>query len=225
MKSWSALLFALLLVVRSTDAVSNGQTDNFQDGSTMGWQNGEVIGAIPVTNIANGGPGGTGDAYIRLSADGSGAGGKLTAFNRDQWLGDYIAAGVTAIEVDLRNEGAVSLTIRLAFKNGPGGGAGAPGYMTQAIILAVGSGWQHVTISLIPANLIAVNNPPAFSSFFIGEVRFIHSVGTSSLSGTTVVGQLGIDNIHAVPEPAVTSLLAGTFLAIAARFALRRRSP
>ena len=189
----------------------------------MNWSNGEVIGAPPVTNIASGGPSGAGDAYIRLTADGSGSGGKLTAFNRDQWLGDYIGTGVNAVEVDLLNQSAVTLTIRLAFKNGPGGGASAPGYMSQPMVLTPGSGWQHFTISLLPANLIGVNNPAPWNSFFIGEVRFIHSVGTTSLSGSTVIGQLGIDNVRAIPEPATTVLLGGTILAMGIRSALRQR--
>ena len=144
---------------------------------------------------------------------------KLTAFNRDQWLGDYNATGVTAIEVDLRNQGSVTLSIRLAFKNGPGGGSSAPGYLTQAILLPVGSGWQHFTISLSLANLIPVNSPAPWSTFFIGEVRFVHAVGTTSLSGTNVVGQMGIDNVHAVPEPTTTVLLSGALFAFAGRFA------
>ena len=45
---------------------------------------------------------------------------------------------------------------------------------------------------------------------------FINEAGTSNLSGTPVVGQLGIDNVHAVPEPATIALLAGGLLAFAA---------
>ncbi len=212
----------LLCFAGTARAVVVGQTDNFQDGTTMNWTNGEVMGAPPVTNVSTGGPAGAGDRYIQATSDGSGTGGKLTVFNRDQWLGDYIAAGVTAIEVDLRNQGSVSLSIRLAFKNGPGGDGSAPGYLTQAMVLPVGSGWQHFTISLLPANLIAVNNPAPWSTFFIGEVRFIHAVGTTSLSGTNVVGQLGIDNVLAVPEPATMTLLTGALLVFAG-FARRRR--
>jgi hypothetical protein len=221
MKFCSAVILGLLFCISPAGAVSIGQTDNFQDGTTMDWSNGDVIGSIPVTNISTGGPAGAGDSYIRLTADGSGSGGKLTAWNRTQWLGNYIAAGVTAIEVDLLNQSAVTLSIRLAFKNGPGGGASAPGYMTQAIVLPVASGWQHATLSL--SNLIAVNNPAPWSSFFIGEVRFIHSVGTTSLSGSTVVGQLGIDNVHAVPEPTTMTLLTGGLLVLAAGF-VRKKS-
>ena len=215
-------IFALLVLARSVDAVVIGQTDDFQDGTTMNWQNGGIIGTVQVVNIPNGGPAGSGDRYIQVTSDGGGSGGKLTAFNRDQWLGDYIGAGITAIEVDLLNQSAVTLSIRLGFKNGPGGGSSAPGYLTQAMMLPVGSGWQHFTISLLPANLIAVNSPAPWSTFFIGEVRFIHEVGATSLSGTNVVGQLGIDNVHAVPEPTTTVLVAGSLLALAAGLFRRR---
>ena len=211
----------MLLLVCSAGAVVVGQIDNFQDGTTMNWANGEIIGTVPVTNIANGGPAGAGDRYIQLTADGSSSGGKLTAFNRDQWLGDYLAAGVTAIEVDLLNQSAVALSIRLAFKTGPGSG-GVPGYLSQAMFLPVGSGWQHFTISLASANLTPVGGPTPWNTFFIGEVRFINEAGTSNLSGTPVVGQLGIDNIRAVPEPTTTVLLSGSLLIVAAY--LRRKS-
>jgi hypothetical protein len=204
--------FAFL--ARSASAVSVGQIDTFQDGTTANWDNGEIIGTTPVTNIATGGPAGAGDRFIQVTSDGSGPGGKLTAWNRTQWLGDYVVAGVTAIEVDLRNQSAVSLSIRLAFKDGPGSGASAPGYLSQAMVLPANSGWQHFTISLLPANLIPVNSPPAWGTFFIGEVRFIHAVGTTSLSGTSIVGQLGIDNIQAVPEPTTSALFAGSLLAL-----------
>ncbi len=217
------LLLLLLLFSRPAGAVGIGQTDDFQDGTTMNWHNGEIIGTTPVVNVPTGGPAGAGDAFIQATSDGSGSGGKLTAWNREQWLGSYLDAGVTAIEVDLRNQGSVSLSIRLAFKNGPGGDGSAPGYLSQAILLPVGSGWQHFSISIALANLIAVNNPAPWSTFFIGEVRFIHAVGTTSLSGTNVVGQLGIDNIHAVPEPTATALVAGGLLALSAGL-LRRRS-
>lgn len=215
------VVLALLLFIRPADAVVVGQTDNFQDGTTMNWANGEVGTTVPVTNIATGGPAGAGDRYIQLTADGSSSGGKLTAFNRDQWLGDYIAAGITAIEVDLLNQSSVTLSIRLAFKNGPGSGSSAPGYLTQAMLLPIGSGWQHFSISL--ANLIPVNNPAPWSTFFIGEVRFIHAVGTTSLSGTNVVAQLGIDNVRAVPEPATMALVAIGLLVITGRFVQRLR--
>ena len=128
--------------------------------------------------------------------------------------------GITTIEVDLRNEGSVALSIRMAFKTGPGGTV--PGFLTPAMLLPVGSGWQHFSISIVPSNLIPINNPGPWASFFIGEVRFIHQAGASNLSGDNVVGMLGIDNIRAVPEPASSALLVGGLLALGLPFVRAR---
>jgi hypothetical protein len=216
-----SILAALILcfLAQQVHAVSVGQLADFQGGTTANWQNGAVGNAIAPVNVATGGPLGAGDRYLRIASDGSGAGGKLTVFNRDQWLGDYVAEGVTSIEVDLRNEGNVALSIRLAFKTGPGT-SGVGGFLSQTMLLPVGSGWQHFSISLAPGALIPINNPGPWASFFIGEVRFIHQVGSSNLTGDNVVGRLGIDNIRVVPEPATLALFAGGALVLAAR--LRR---
>ncbi len=155
----------------------------------------------------------------------SGSNGRLTTFNLQQWLGDYIGQGVTTIEIDLRNEGATSLSIRLAFKsqNLPN----APGYLSLPMLLPVGSGWQHFSVSLASANLIAIGGPAAYNTFFtsgIGDVRIINEVGATNLNGDFIVGQLGFDNIHAVPEPAATALVASGVIALAFMRLRSRRS-
>jgi len=92
------------------------------------------------------------------------------------------------------------------------------------MLLPVGSGWQHFSIAITAANLIPVGGPSDFSTFFtnVGEMRIIHSVGTNNSNGDPVTGMLGIDNIHAVPEPTVTALAATALLALAARAFQRR---
>ena len=209
----------LLLVAQPASAIVFGQLDAFQDGTTQGWETGQF--APPVTNIATGGPAGAGDRYIRLTADGAGAGGRLVGFNYTTWTGNYIAAGVTAISIDLLNLGAVTLSIRFAFQSEIA--QGGPGYLTQAMVLAPGSGWQRFTISIAPGSVTAVNGPTPYSTFFtnVAWTRIIHATGTSDLNGDFVTAQLGIDNIHAVPEPTTTALAGSGVLAVA--FALVRR--
>ena len=217
----AVILLALLLFARPASAIVFGQFDTFQDGTTSGWTNGPF--AVPVTNINGGGPAGAGDRYIRITADGSGAGGRLTTFNFTTWTGDFISAGITTLEIDLLNQSAVPLSIRFAFEveliqN-------APGYLTAPMLLPVGSGWQHFSISITAANVIPVGGPTPYNTFFsnIMETRIIHSVGTNDLNGDPVVGQLGIDNIHAIPEPTVSALAASGLLALAAHFARAKR--
>ena len=209
-----------LAIAGSAHGIVLGQIDDFQDGTTQSWANGGA-GAPPVLNVDTGGPGGAGDHFMEFSSVGGGGAGRfLTVFNLSQWLGNYIAAGVSAVEMDLRNLGSVNLTIRLAFKDGQG--PGAAGYLSQGFSLAAGGGWQHFVFAINQATLTPVNNPAAFNDFFstgLGETRIINEAGTSNLNGDVVVGELGVDNIHAVPEPsaAVLTSVGGLLAFIAAR--------
>ena len=161
---------------------------------------------------------------LLVSADGSGAGGRLVGFNFTTWTGNYIAAGVNAISVDLRNFSNTDLSIRFAFQSEIA--QGGPGYLSGAMLLPANSGWQSFTISIAPGSLTAVNGPTAYNTFFtnVAWTRIIHSVGTSNLNGDFVTGQLGIDNIHAVPEPTTTALAAAGLLGLAAGVIRRKRA-
>ncbi|MGI9089453.1 MAG: hypothetical protein ACR2HH_17210 [Chthoniobacterales bacterium] len=224
MKSWSFLAAVILFAFRCpASAVVLGQLDDFQDGTPGHWMDGGVAPA-PM-NIANGGPLGAGDRYLQLTADGAGAGSRLTIFNFQQWIGnDYVSAGITGIEIDLLNQGSVPLSIRLAFQ--PAAVNGFPGYLSSAMLLPVGSGWQHFSISFVAGNLIPVAGPAPFNTFYNdgkGWVRIINEAGTSNLNGDIVVSQLGIDNIHAVPEPHSGAFLAVGLLVLTAQAIRARR--
>ena len=87
-------------------AVTLDQADDFQDGTTQGWHTG-AANPNPPSEVADGGPDGDGDGFLRIEGNGQdGAGGNLVAFNTAQWSGDYLAAGVGEIRADLRNLGA-----------------------------------------------------------------------------------------------------------------------
>lgn len=215
------VVLALLLFAHPASGVTLGQLDTFQDGTTEGWTNGGL--APPITNINGGGPGGANDRYIQVTADGSGAGGRLTTLNFSTWAGNFLGAGITTLEIDLLNLSAVNLSIRFAFRFELV--QGAPGYLSTAMLLPAGSGWQHFSIAITAANVIAVDGPAAYNTFFtnITEMRIINEAGTSNLNGDPVVGQLGIDNIHAIPEPTITALAATSVLAFATCFLRRKR--
>jgi hypothetical protein len=153
--------------------VTLGQTDDFESG-LQGWSYG--LGRLPDL-VPDGGPTGAGDQYMRLTA-GPALGGtaRLTVFNRAQWLGNYIAAGVTAIEMDLlftpTAGGPSSLSMRIAYKPNPSTGMFDPGYSsTTPFILPADGQWHHAVFPLTADSMTARNNPPPFETVKRGRHR------------------------------------------------------
>ncbi|MDX1421010.1 MAG: T9SS type A sorting domain-containing protein [Rubricoccaceae bacterium] len=185
---------ALLVTAAPLSAqVTNGQSDDFNDGTAMDWRNGRAPSAI--TNVDGGGPGGPFDRYLRIISDGSGPGGKLVVFNQNQWAGDYIAAGVTTLRMDLDNQGATELTIRL-WLEGPGGRF----VSTTPVILPPGSGWQAAVFSVAPGDLTPDSGATDVNATLaaVSKLRIYH--GPQPMTpGPNIVATLGIDNITAGP--------------------------
>src|SRR4051794_2823574 len=119
-------------------AIVRGQVDDFEDGILGGWQNGGNTNPNPAANVASGGPAGATDNFMRITADGSGAGGKLVAFNTAQWAGDYLGVGVDAIRMQLNNTGATGLSVRLILADGVDGQSLTT---SSPVNVPAGSGW------------------------------------------------------------------------------------
>src|SRR5262249_55660394 len=150
--------------------------DTFQDGTTMNWGGGPPPDG-PV-NVPNGGPGGAGDAFMDVMSTGTGGpGSRLTAWNRDQWSGNYLAAGVTVIEVDLKNFGTDPLLMRVALKQTPG--LFAPGFAsTDPFVLPPDNAWHHAVFQLDDAHLTRLNSTTLTLDQLlsnVGEFRLLHS--------------------------------------------------
>lgn len=193
-------------------AVTAGQVDSFS-GDTAGWGSGAFSPAPPTLQL--GGPGGAADSFLQLSSTGVvGPGGKLVLINTTQWAGDYLAAGVTRIEMDLNNLGSTDLSLRLYL-----GGLGLNSAVsTSAVNLAAGSGWQHVGFDISPAALTGVAEGTLAQ---VQQLRLFHGLNPV-FPGENVAALLGVDNISAVPEPAPATLLALGLVAVA--WARRRAS-
>ena len=202
-------------------AVDIGTTNTFEGAGAIGWSSG-FNHPSPPTRVASGGPGGVGDAFLLLTALGSGAGGKLVSFSGAEWGGDYLAAQITGIRMDVRLISGTLLNLRLAVDGGPGSAVSA----SPVTLTGAGSGWMSVLFPLRPADLAggAVGDVLAHAS----RLRLIgtSAVGTAPVD---VLAQLGVDNITAVPEPASawTLMLGLAALAVGlrARHGRRRHTP
>jgi hypothetical protein len=207
----------LAQVATPAGAVLMGTVDTFEDGTTQGWVSGAGHPSPPV-NAPSGGPDGLEDAYLLSSSLGSfGAGSRLVNIAGARWAGDYIAAGVTGIAMDLNNLGDTDLSLRLRVQ-APDPTPGAfpfAAILTVPIALPAHSGWTRVTFATTPD---AFTGAAADALSGVVEMRLFHGLA-AVFPGEASVATLGMDNITAVPEPGAAWLLAGGLLTLA----LRRR--
>ena len=213
----SAALVAALFAPRSAAALAIDQIDTFEDGTTQGW----VVALLgsphpaPPANVATGGPAGDGDAFLLLTAVGGvGAGNRLTVINPAQWAGDYTAAGITQIAMDVRNFGETELALRLLFEDPVVGVPSNQAFSTDAIAVPAGGGWTHIAFPVTPAALSAALGTVDAALSGATEIRIFHSTA-NDYPGESIAAQLGVDNIRAAPEPGGAALAAFAVAALA----------
>jgi hypothetical protein len=201
--------------------------DDFEGGPTdlENWTQGANAPAPNLVNVAGGQTG----RYMQITASGgAGPGSLLTVFNRNQWLGNYIAAGVTAVEMDLFAPATnpQPLTIRVAFKSGTSQfDSGYSSSNATAFTLPADGQWHHAVFPLTADAMSAFGAPAAFNTFMTNpaEMRILHAT-VPHVHGTSITAVVGVDNIRVVPIPEPAGVLAAAAVAVGlARVFVRRR--
>lgn len=214
-KSLFPAVFMLVgaLLPLSASAVIIGQTDTFED-AIGNWYAGEnAAPPAPPQVIADGGPNGAGDAFLKITSQGgSGPGSRLAAINNSQWSGDYVSSGIKKITMDLNNQGISDLTVRIFFS----GAAGQA--VTEGVFVPSASGWVNVEFFIDPGTLTSIFGDVAAILSNTSLLRIVHNPGVGN--AVPVAGVLGVDNISA--QSAAVPLPAGLWLMLSGLLALTR---
>ena len=180
-------------------AIVLGQLDDFQNGTLQNWTGGTGSGGTAPINVSTGGPDGTGDRYLQISANDT----HLGTNNTVQWSGNYTAAQVTRLIFHLNNTGANPLALRISV-HGPGGTFAT----TNETVLPPGSGWVAVEFGLDAASLTQTAGFGTLAQTLanVSTLLIRHDpdpISPFMVDGDPVSGTLGIDNVRALPEPGV----------------------
>jgi hypothetical protein len=198
--SLAAFLTLLLATGHGASAIMIDQIDDFQDGTTALWTQGE-ISPNPPTNIASGGPAGDEDAYLENISSGFGfQGSRMVLFNTDQWTGDYTEQGVIRVVADMLNAGENDLQMRIAFASGSTNAQLATWYASTNPIPLAADGLWHRGLSFPLAEesltLVAGTIPLEEVLADVTIVRIL-SAANPAFKGEVIAATLGIDNIAA----------------------------
>jgi hypothetical protein len=147
--------------------------------------------------------------------------------NTTTWAGNYLTAGIKAIEMDVNTtsitSGSSNLSLRIVLF-GPGGAFSS----RDPVTIIAGSGWQHIEFGLTRSDLVRVLGSGAIYEYIGPEIDnltdTLRNVETllirhDSAPDPIPVGfhpehisaTIGIDNIAAVLGPAPTFDVAWTF--------------
>jgi hypothetical protein len=207
-----------LSVLPQAAAVSFNFKNDFEGGTTSGW------GGSTTTNVADAGPTGIGDNALLVSS-----GNRVLTFNTSpDWTGDYAAAGITQLAMDVRHANGFDLSLRIGIANGAFGpnGDGDTYVSASPIVVPNDDGWHHIVFDVSPSAFSpsnANNNPTPSAGAALASLthlRILHNPSDGDFRGAQVPAEFYLDNIQAIPEPAGGALAAIAAAALAAR---RRR--
>ena len=222
MKAWA---IGTLCFLFATSAAAVATFDTGVEGFTQG-----QFAPGSVVSVPDQGPDGAGDFALRVTAAGPGI--RLHVFTRSnqEFLGDYLGDGVTALRFDamapLTNTQSVSLFGVFFRDTVPLANFGDRWVSVESAVVPANGEWATYTLDLsAEGQFVHPNGANLFSDDFAAIEHFglRHQNAANQPGGSILpVGtQIYLDNVELLPEPAAATGALAAWLALAA---LRRVS-
>lgn len=171
-------------------AIVANQVDTFNNGTTQNW--GISMGNVPVGVLMNGGSSGMAGDHALLM-DSSQFGNKLLVLNQMQWTGNWTAAGITQVSMDVKNLNPFGLSMRLGIA-GPGGfgalGSGDTFISKNVIPVPADNAWHAITFNVLASDFQFVNDDYQDSAAALAGIthfRILHTLQAGDYSGNGAV--------------------------------------
>lgn len=179
-------------------AISLTTLNDFQDGTLQGWNSGSGH-----ANIATGGPGGAGDRFLEV--DGTVRSRLATHNQADEWLGDYGAAGVTAIVADFMTTHTSPLDMRTVLF---GPTTVSSRFTSSDSVPLLNDGQWHELVFPVGVdeltNVTLGGGTATYEDVFadVAQIMFRHQSGLPIPGGSIIFAVFNIDNIRPIGLPA-----------------------
>ncbi len=199
-------LSPLLLFVLAPAAFgqANRPLDTFQTLDSRDWGG----GANP-TYLPDGGPGGQGDAWLRITSTGTGgAGGRLATFSDGlRWQGNYLALGRRRIVTSIQNLGNTTLLMRIVVFS-----TSSQRWTSRVpVVLTPFQTWRVAEWRLGPTDLVRVQGNLTYEQALqnVTQIMIRHDDEPPSAGGTPIAGSIGLDNVRSEGAPTLLERLLG----------------
>lgn len=203
MRGLSCLLAicGLSLLEGNLSAATLAHVSDFESENKDGWQH-------PVSNgnqtcIQFDGP--FNDLLLVTSSGGSGAGSRLVVPNTTAaWTGDYTAAGITAVQMDLVNNSGSTLFMRVGIEGGSAGNR-----WTSSVPIELSPSDRGTFLFQLDASSLSSAGGSDLSATLadVSQIRILHNASSGDFKGSSVSGSFTVDNITLVPEPSSIAML------------------
>jgi fibronectin-binding autotransporter adhesin len=186
--------------------VTLNQIDTFT-GSTDNWTDGHAGNNVLV--IASGGPNEPpNDSFLQVKSVSGTDHPRLITFNQTQWKGNYTAAGIGSVSMELKNfgiAGSQPLSMRITIRDMTGGQSVGGYSSTTAFSLPADGQWHLATFALNAASMTAVAAPADSLAAVLTNVQDFRLLNSAmpAVIGDSLNATIGVDDITALPPPAV----------------------
>ena len=188
------LLLTLFVTSASMAQITAGVPDDFDTPADVhNWVHGGGPSPNPPTLQT---VGGVDNNYIKNTSTGvGGPGGRFVMLNTTQWTGNYIAAGIKSVSMQVRNNSAVSLNLRVAFEDNLSFTFWSS---TSSVFIPSSSGWVTVVFPITELYMTQTGGVGTYNDVFTACTRMrILSSAAVNHQGDQFVGDADFDNITA----------------------------